>query len=366
TTGPLIVKLDDAEVLRVTGQGSGSPTWYEGSFSCPSGSHTVSFTVEGTNYFTDIDDVSFLGSSTPTPTITPVPSPTPTDQDLTTGRAADTSADGKWTVYVPGHVVDDDPNTYWMSRNAGSNPLPSWWSVELEYPAELNRIRIKSGFYQPKDCRLQGSHDDSTWYDVRSFSVQNNDQWQEFTVSGSGGYRYYRIYVTTSWSQWGDVCIHEVEMYGTWAEPAPTPTPTPTPAPNPDLTTGRSGYASADYSHSIYGPGKAIDDLISTYWMSGNAGSNPLPSWWGVQLESPGIVSTIRMLSSFYRPKDCVLQGSNDNVVLTDLRSFQFQNNDQWQEFPVTGAGSSRYYRINLSSSWNTMYPGVVCIHETG
>ena len=74
---------------------------------------------------------------------------------------------------------------------------------------------------QLKDFKLQGSNNDADWTDILTAVGSNTDAWQEWAFANSVAYRYYRIYVTSSYYTGGNqVSIWEIELMESTSPPA--------------------------------------------------------------------------------------------------------------------------------------------------
>lgn len=120
---------------------------------------------------------------------------------LVNGTASsDTTVADWWAFYVP----DGIESTRWGSWGL----MPHWWKYDLGsgVTKTVRKIRLLGttipgdgdlGMF--KDFTLQGSNDDSTWDDIYSDTQANTPTWQEYTFANSTAYRYYRIYITSTY-----------------------------------------------------------------------------------------------------------------------------------------------------------------------
>lgn len=115
-----------------------------------------------------------------------------------------------------------DPNDGCSHTQSIAN---SWWKVDFGSghtftPTRLGICGRASGGLEPRNFKLQGSNDNSTWTDLLTVTNDGpaDNAWWSSTVSGSSGYRYLRIYETGANSGGSDYLIlGEVEMWGTLA-----------------------------------------------------------------------------------------------------------------------------------------------------
>jgi len=133
--------------------------------------------------------------------------------DFCTGGAA--SADSEYSAgWVASNAFDDNEATGWNSTNTA---FPHWIKYDLgggiTKKARKLRFKSKSDTTRPKDFKLQGSNNDSTWTDIISETAADNDNWQEWEFANSTAYRYYRIYITSNYAPgYYDVGIMEIEL----------------------------------------------------------------------------------------------------------------------------------------------------------
>jgi phage-related protein len=117
--------------------------------------------------------------------------------------------------YIASYAFDNVAANYWLSTNTA---LPHW--IQYRLPAAKTvyaySIRVQGTYpnYDPKDFKLQGSNNGSSWSDLNS---QTGITWtgaerKYFGVASPASYEYYRIYVTANAS--GNYTgIEEVELF---------------------------------------------------------------------------------------------------------------------------------------------------------
>lgn len=118
--------------------------------------------------------------------------------------------------YTGANAFDNNTSTQWVTSDV---PRPHWLKYDLG--AGVVKIVQKLRLWNPADgghstCRafkLQGSNNDSDWVDVYSGECADAvDQWQDFTFINTVAYRYYRVYITTSYVAGNYGRMGEVEM----------------------------------------------------------------------------------------------------------------------------------------------------------
>ena len=119
------------------------------------------------------------------------------------------------------------------------------------------------------------------------------------------------------------------------------------------------GTASADSVYSGYPSALAFDNDEETFWASQNTA---FPHWIKYDLGS-GVTKTARKLR--FKPrvipggstvKDFKLQGSNNDSEWTDILTSAAANSETWQEWIFNNPTAYRYYRLYVTSDYNTNY----------
>ena len=133
-----------------------------------------------------------------------------------------------------------------------------------------------------------------------------------------------------------------------------------------DLLTG--GTPSADGTWR-YPPSEACDDNALTFWDYNL--SNPFPHWWKYDFGVAVSWNIEKLTIKGYDPteglwiKDFTLQGSNNDSDWDVIYTGQMANNTDVQTFTFTNNTSYRYYKVNITTSWDDgSYPHAVGIHE--
>ena len=125
-------------------------------------------------------------------------------------------ADGYHPSYPPDKAFDDNNTTIWYS----TNNLPHWIGYDFGDGNEKVIIKIiiklflEVGHVMIKDFQLQGSNNGSDYTTVYTGQAEDTTDEQSFIFANEVSYRYYRIYVTSSWRGDQQYCgIHEISMY---------------------------------------------------------------------------------------------------------------------------------------------------------
>jgi len=119
-----------------------------------------------------------------------------TSVDLTNGKG--TIESGHYGGQVPTYAFDDNSSTYWEGSGSGS-----WVGIDYGSAVAVQRLTLQprafSGAAQLKDFKLQGSDDQSTWHDVYVGQHANSESAEVYVFNNANAYRYWRVYVTSSW-----------------------------------------------------------------------------------------------------------------------------------------------------------------------
>jgi len=133
------------------------------------------------------------------------------------------TADSQYASLLPTYYgafsgFDDDESTRWSSTQTA---LPHWIKYDLGegMTKTARKLRMKPFKHsaeeeqQLKAFKLQGSLNDEDWTDLVSDEAENTGEWQEWEFANQTGFRYYRIYVTSTWEEYPNtVSIWEIEL----------------------------------------------------------------------------------------------------------------------------------------------------------
>jgi hypothetical protein len=241
-------------------------------------------------------------------------------------------------------ACDDVLATRWSSTDSS---FPHWWKYTFssDYLRVVTKLRIKpfgTGCNcQIKDFKLQGSNNDSDWDDLHTGQCTDDENWQDFIISNTTKYKYYRIYITSSYFTGGNqVSFYETEMLedvGTC---------------NGDILTGGSATADSYYDDNpTWNPDKGNDDSMLTRWSSKDTS---MPHWWKYDLGSgvTKVAIKLRIVTSDGQLKNFILKGSNNDSDWDTLLSDQAGDNENWQDFVFSNSTAYRYYKLIFSDSY--------------
>lgn len=117
--------------------------------------------------------------------------------------------------YEAAEACDNNAGTFWASD---ASAFPHWWKYDFGTGKVISRITMdltgchSAGNYYVKDFKVQGSNNDSDWDDLHTGEHTNAAAKETFSFSKSVSYRYYRIYITSSWAGVNYAAIAEAEM----------------------------------------------------------------------------------------------------------------------------------------------------------
>jgi len=124
------------------------------------------------------------------------------------------SADSVNAGYVAANACDNNATTYWQSALAA---CPHWWKYDFGAGVtwKISKVTIKGygSSLSINAFKVQGSNNDSNWDDLHSDNCANNSDVQTFTFTNRTPYRYFRIYISSSYDAGGSVAEYEFEAF---------------------------------------------------------------------------------------------------------------------------------------------------------
>ncbi|MEH1956818.1 discoidin domain-containing protein [Nostoc sp.] len=116
-------------------------------------------------------------------------------------------------------LIDRTNSSFYTNSNPGSWVKFGLGSAKLKCNYYSIKSRADSADYYPRNWKLQGSNDDTTWADLdtqsNNSSLVSNSQWLSIPVTSDVAYSYFRILGTGLNSAGYDhLVLGEVELYG--------------------------------------------------------------------------------------------------------------------------------------------------------
>lgn len=152
-------------------------------------------------------------------------------------------------------------------------------------------------------------------------------------VSGKGTatpYSFYRWYITSTWSSSGRLYLYELEFFSDGIKV------------NTNKIISMAG--SSRYS-SNYDVDRLFDGSVpGTEWDANGS----LPHWVSIELDEAVAIDSFRWHTgtSSNKPKEFILQGSNDGINWVDIYTGESPNLNNWIDFAVTGAGNEIAFTV--------------------
>lgn len=191
------------------------------------------FTHAGVNPDRSVNVIASSASAPPPPPPDPNPNPPPPQSaDLTTGGTATSSETASPANEGVAQAFDDKTSTKWLTWR-GSNV---WLAYQFPSAATVLSYAVTSANdvdgRDPKDWRLEGSTDGSTWTTLDTRTAQtfaSRFLKQTYSLAASATYTRYRLFIIANRGA-SETQLAELELFGTGGG-------TPPPPPDPCTTT---------------------------------------------------------------------------------------------------------------------------------
>lgn len=143
-------------------------------------------------------------------------------------------------------------------------------------------------------------------------------------------YSFYRWYITSTWSSSGRLYLYELEFFSNGVKV--------------DTNKIISMAGSSRYS-SNYDVDRLFDGSVpGTEWDA----NGPLPHWVSIELDEAIVIDGFRWHTgtSGNKPKEFILQGSNDGINWVDIHRDESPNLNNWIDFNVVSKGNEIAFTV--------------------
>ena len=336
----IVLKSDDAVSLSVDG-------------------NSFTFGYSGTQqflfkYFVFGSKVSTSNDSTSKPEVEIVPL-VPTLTSNTGSDGGEASVSDRYSAdYDAWRAFDGNSSgNDWLTSGAQSDSF-AWIKYKFTVPTIVRKVSYVAEGNFVFDVILQGSNDDSNWYDIGktvTLSMSPSKEEHEFNVENNTAYMYYRLYCTNSTHNTNKKYygLYELQFYGYQME-ALVPVMT-------NNTSSAGSVSASEEFNSSWVAWQAFDGNTDTGWLPGDQHSG----WLQYQFNGAKKVEAIK-LSTIRRvnPTDVplYLEASNGNDEWIILKEFTTADTGM---HIIKNNNSYIYYRLRtgMLSQYSTGYIGI-------
>lgn len=297
------------------------------------------------------------------------------------------------------YAFDNNSGTYWSAHTADD--------VYLQYQFNESIVLAKWAYqgtssYLPSKIKLQGSNDGISFTEIDSVVTPSSDtDVHERNVSTTTAYLYYRMIcsarytsaygyysqltsaqfysasVTTSADAMSligqnNYCANTLLADATWCEAigkseyvesvCNVKVPKMTSNTTPSGVCSASTVSGSNYAYM------AFDEVAGNAWMA-TSGTNQSVTYKFTESKLIKLV-TLQVLidSAAARVKNFKVQGSNDGVTYTDIKSCVYENNHNLQAFELSENETSyQYLRVYVTDNYNTsLYISITALQFYG
>ena len=138
--------------------------------------------------------------------------PTMTSNTTPSGVASASGVFQNQAQYYAYKALDNSTSTTWIGI---ADSVSGWLKYDFGSAKEIYYMRInKQVNVAPKNVKVQGSNDDSTYVDLTSvITIENTTDWQDLLINNNPtAYRYYKLVISDSYST--QPYVREWEFYG--------------------------------------------------------------------------------------------------------------------------------------------------------
>ena len=277
------------------------------------------------------------------------------------------------TSYAATMAIDGSTSTYWRCNT----PTGAYITLQLSAAkaATLFRVYVGNSSYYAKTWTLSGSNDGSTFTDVASGACTSTTGWQEFSITNSTEYLFYKWTCNTGNSSY--LYTYEIELWETKSyvkadgkyiaitfDETLTGDPTgenPVPIGGWEASTNEATISavstSGNYSTS-YPASNLVDGSTSTYWRCPSGGT--VGSYIIMQFaEAIALGGFSYYQSTSYYPTGFKLYGSQDGTNWTVIwTATNLSTTEGWKKMSFSNGVGYLYYKIEITSgaSTSTLY----------
>lgn len=266
----------------------------------------------------------------------------------------------------------DNLNSYWRSTNTA---YPHWIAVDLgedvsKIVTKMFLATVRNGNdVMLKDFILKGSNNstngsDGDWTNLLDSQYTNNYTLQEFDITNTVGYRWYKLYIESAWSGADNSCaLRLIELFeDDYKNIIPLMTADNAPSPyvvsaNFAMLSGNAVFEAFDagfegYTNALISNTGILSGIVTIDLGSGNDiavnGYQIMPYW-----ESYGVTPA---------PKTWTFEASlngTDWVTLDTRANVNTWEAYNFKDFRFTNTTAYRYYRLNCTANnGSTQYFG--------
>lgn len=277
------------------------------------------------------------------------------------------------TSYPASAILDGSTTTYWRT----DSPIGAYATIQLSIAKAVTKFRIYVGnsSYYATSWTLSGSNDGVTFEALLTSACTSTTGWQEFVVSNTVEYLFYRwtcnarsgsrlyTYLVELWET-KTFAKSDGKYIGLSFDELLIGDPTgeqPSPVGGWEISGNEvSPYAvttSGDYSTS-YPAANLIDGSATTYWRAPSGGT--VGSYIKLQFSEAIIMGGFSYYQgSSYYPTGFTLYGSSDGETWTAIGSATNSSTTAgWKTMPFSNGVGYLYYKIEITagSSASTLY----------
>lgn len=274
-------------------------------------------------------------------------------------------ADSEFSASYPKASASDNliaKDVFAANWASSATAPPHWWAVDLG--SGITKIGTSCLIAAPvyngshlKDFKIQGSNNstdgsDGTWVDLYTGLHADNDSLQKYSWSNSTGYRWYRVYATSTYRSDGVVGINYIDLFDDdYFSILPLMTADNAPA-DYVISTSFAKYANGYEAFratngEVTNNQSVLAGQVTTGVITIDLGANNghIVSGYTIMPQSKGTGRA---------PKNWTFQGSNDNSSWTTLDTRS--NVTGWTSYRVdhftfSNSTSYRYYRWDVTAN---------------